>query len=70
MFYKCKNAILDLRENDKSSAFYIADRLMFIGSSTIAMKYFVDYCGSDIESKTLKTFRERLAVRGKLVNTY
>ena len=68
MIYKCKNAVLDMRQDNNSSAFFVDDNLMFIGSSTIAMKYFVDHCGTDIESKTLTAFRERLAIRGKLVN--
>ena len=63
MIYKCNNAVLDLRENNKSCAFYVAGRLLFIGSSTIAMKYFVDHCEFDLDKKTLKDFRNRLNQR-------
>ena len=63
MIYRCNNAVLDLRGNSKSSAFYIAGRLLFVGSSTIAMKYFVEHCEADVDKKTLKDFRNRLNQR-------
>ena len=63
MIYRCNNAVLDLRENSKSSAFYIAGRLLCVGSRTIAMKYFVEHCEADLDKKTLKDFRNRLNQR-------
>ncbi len=65
MKYKCKDAVLDLRRGNTSSAFFVADQLLFLGSSTVAMKYFVDHCGSAMDSKTLSMFRERIGLRNK-----
>ena len=63
MIYRCKNAILELRDKGRSSAFYLKGQLMFVGSSTIAMKFFVDHCEADLDKKTLKDFRNRLNQR-------
>ena len=60
MIYRCKDAILELRNNKRSSAFYVKGRLMFVGSSTVAMKFFVDHCEADLDRKTLRDFRNRL----------
>ena len=37
---------------------------MFVGSSTVAMKFFVEQCGDDLDRKTLKEFRNRLELQG------
>ncbi len=63
MIYRCKDAILELRNNKRSSAFYVKGRLMFVGSSTVAMKFFVDHCEADLDRKTLRDFRNRLDLR-------
>lgn len=63
MIYRCKDAILELRDNSKTSAFYIKGRLMFVGTSTVAMKYFVDHCEADLDKKTLRDFRNRIDLR-------
>ena len=63
MIYRCKDAILELRNNKRSSAFYLKGRLMFVGSSTVAMKFFVDHCEADLDRKTLRDFRNRLDLR-------
>lgn len=41
---------------------------MFVGSSTVAMKFFVDYCEDDLDNKTLKEFRNRLELQGSYKN--
>lgn len=64
MIYRCKNAILELRDKGRSSAFYLKGQLMFVGSSTVAMKFFVEQCGDDLDRKTLKEFRNRLELQG------
>ena len=63
MIYRCKDAILELRDNTRTSAFYVKGRLMFVGTSTVAMKFFVDHCEADLDRKTLKDFRNRLDLR-------
>ena len=63
MIYRCKNAILELRDQGKSSAFYLKGQLMFVGSSTVAMKFFVDHCEEDLDKKTLRDFRSRLELQ-------
>ena len=63
MIYRCKDAILELRDNTRTSAFYVKGRLMFVGTSTVAMKLFVDHCEADLDRKTLKDFRNRLDLR-------
>ena len=65
MIYRCKDAILELRNNKRSSAFYVKGRLMFVGSSTVAMKFFVDHCEADLDKKTLRDFRNRLSLRNQ-----
>lgn len=64
MNYKCKDAILELRDKGRTSAFYLKGQLMFVGSSTVAMKFFVDFCGDDLDRKTLRDFRNRLELQG------
>ena len=64
MIYRCKNAILELRDKGRSSAFYLKGQLMFVGSSTVAMKFFVEQCGDDLDRKTLREFRNRLELQG------
>ena len=63
MIYRCKEAVLDLRENSKSCAFYLKGQLMFVGSSTVAMKFFVEHCEEDLDKKTLRDFRSRLELQ-------
>lgn len=63
MNYKCKDAILELRDKGRTSAFYLKGQLMFVGSSTVAMKFFVDYCEDDLDRKTLRDFRNRLELQ-------
>ena len=63
MIYRCKNAILELRDKGKSSAFYLKGQLMFVGSSTVAMKFFVEHCEEDLDKKTLRDFRSRLELQ-------
>ncbi len=65
MIYRCNNAILELRDNTRTSAFYLKGRLLFVGSSTVAMKFFVDHCEADLDKKTLKDFRNRLSLRNQ-----
>ncbi len=65
MIYRCNDAILELRDNSKTSAFYVKGRLLFVGTSTIAMKFFVDHCEADLDKKTLKDFRNRLSLRNQ-----
>lgn len=68
MNYKCKDAILELRDKGRTSAFYLKGQLMFVGSSTVAMKFFVDYCEDDLDRKTLRDFRNRLELQGSYKN--
>ena len=68
MIYSCKDAILELRDKGRSSAFYVKSQLLFVGSSTVAMKFFVDYCEDDLDGKTLKEFRNRLELQGSYKN--
>ena len=65
MIYRCEaqQAILKLRDKGGSSALYKRGQLMFVGSSSVAMKWFVDLCGKDLDMKTLKALRKRLDVR-------
>ena len=37
---------------------------MFVGSSTVAMKFFVDQCEDNLDTKTLRDFRSRLELQG------
>lgn len=37
---------------------------MFVGSSTVAMKFFVEHCEDELDRKTLKEFRNRLELQG------
>tara|TARA_B100001741_G_C16119116_1_gene399141 strand:- start:57 stop:272 length:216 start_codon:yes stop_codon:yes gene_type:complete len=68
MIYKCeaKQAMLELRDKSRSSAFYLRGQLMFVGSSTIAMKYFVEHCQDHLDRKILRTLRKRLDI---VINT-
>jgi len=68
MIYRCKDAILELRDKGRSSAFYVKGQLLFVGSSTVAMKFYVDYCDKDLDKKTLKMLRHRLELRGSYGN--
>jgi|TARA_B100001094_G_C18141645_1_gene778221 hypothetical protein len=68
MIYRCKNAILELRDKGRSSAFYLKGKLMFVGSSTVAMKFFVEHCEEDLDNKTLREFRNRLELQGSYKN--
>ena len=41
---------------------------MFVGSSTVAMKFFVEHCEHDLDGKTLREFRNRLELQGSYKN--
>ena len=68
MIYRCEaqQAILELRDKGGSSALYKRGQLMFVGSSTIAMKYFVEHCQDHLDRKILRTLRKRLDI---VINT-
>jgi hypothetical protein len=70
MLYRCKKVVLDLPATGKTSALYIADKLMFVGSSTIAMQQFLDVCGTDLDLKLRNDFEARLEARNKHKNNH